>query len=353
MAVKRILHVIEAIGIGGAEILLCNTVSELKEYEHVIISLYPPVDDSILPSNATHICLNATSPKALPAKAYRYKRIVKDFKPDIVHAHLYFATIFTKLLTPSFIPLLFTQHFVFSKNTSKWYYAFFDNIVSSKKHTCLAVSEVVLKDYVKSTDFKGHTRVLGIYIPDHFFKLSRPINDQSKKGLRMVALGNIKPIKNQQYLLNAFSHLRDLPVTCDIYGEGAERLTLEHEARQKNIAVYFKGPVSDSACVLPQYDLYIMPSLTEGFPLALFEAMAASLPVIVSDIPVFHELLGEQGEYFSLQDTTQLRGIIEKYMQQTDLLLTRGMVMKKIALQKASRENYLRQLREVYTQAMT
>lgn len=338
---------------GGAENLLRNTIAELPEYEHLIITVFGNNDLSLLPQNAEYISLGARHKAEVLLKLPAYRKILRRFKPHLVHAHLYFATILAKAGTPSRIHLVFTQHFEFSKNSSKWYYAFVDRLVSSKKQTCIAVSKVVLNDYVQSTGFKGKKQVLGIYIPDRFFNMVRqPVQERNNKELKVIALGNIKPIKNQRYLLKAFSLMKDLPVRCDIYGEGEERLQLEEEARQNNIPVFFKGPVTHSESVLPYYDLYVMPSLTEGFPLALFESMAAALPAIVSDIPVFHELLGEQGEYFSLQEPAQLRAIMEKYLFHKDLLTTRGAVMKQLAFEKASRQQFLSRLRTLYTQVL-
>ena len=164
----------------------------------------------------------------------------------------------------------------------------------------------------------------------------------------MVALGNIKPIKNQRYILEAFALLKDLPVLCDVYGEGPHRTEMENEARQKNINVFFKGQITDSSTVLPNYHLYIMPSLTEGFPLALFEAMATGLPATVSDIPVFHELLGENANYLPLGQPDALRGFVEHYLNNPQKLLTDGERAKELAAAKASKNGYLKKIRELY-----
>jgi glycosyltransferase involved in cell wall biosynthesis len=345
--VKRILHIIESLKPGGAENLLCNTVSELTEYQHLIVTVFAEPDLSLLPKNATYISLNAKHKADVFLKRGAFKKIIKHYKPALVHAHLYFATVLAKAFTPPKIPLLFTQHFEFSKNTSKWYYAFVDKLFSTKEQTCLAVSNAVLQDYVKSTKFGGQTKVIGIYIPDRYFSLPRPFYAGGQ--LKMVALGNVKPIKNQRYLLEAFALLKDLPVMCDVYGEGPLRTEMENEAREKNINVFFKGQITDSSTVLSNYHLYIMPSLTEGFPLALFEAMATGLPPAVSDIPVFHELLGENASYLPLGQPDVLRGFVEHYLNHPQKLVTDGDRAKQLAAAKASKKGYLQKIRELYT----
>ncbi len=296
---KKILHIIDSLQIGGAEKLLCNTIAELTGYEHLIVTLFPGKDNGLLPANAKYICLQAKKITAIPSKRKLYKKIVREFKPDIIHSHLYFATVLAKWLTPSSIPLIFTQHFEFSKNAEKWYYRFVDRVLSKPIHHCIAVSNVVLQDYLHTTSFKGTTRIINNYIPDKYF--AGLINGvPGEKKLKLVSLGNIKTIKNQQFILDAFEFLKDMDVQCDIYGEGFQRQELDMQAKRNNLNVFFKGEIPDSSVILTNYDLYIMPSRTEGFPLALFEAMASGLPVIVSDIPAFHELLGEQCNFISL-----------------------------------------------------
>jgi glycosyltransferase involved in cell wall biosynthesis len=60
--------------------------------------------------------------------------------------------------------------------------------------------------------------------------------------------------------------------------------------------VRFAGSRSDVAEILRSLDLYVMPSLWEGLSLAMLEAMAAGLPVIISDVGGAAEVLGD-GEF--------------------------------------------------------
>ncbi len=344
---KKILHIIDSLQIGGAEKLLCNTVAELTGFEHLIVTLFPAKDNSLLPANTKYICLEAQRITGIPSKRKLYQKIVKEYKPDIIHSHLYFATVFAKWLSPASVPLIFTQHFEFSKNAEKWYYRFVDRVLSKRSHHCIAVSNVVLQDYLQTTSFMGTTRIINNYIPEKYFNGIKKEASEEKK-LKLVSLGNIKPIKNQQFILDAFEFLKDLDVECDIYGEGFQRLEFDRRARDHQLPIFFKGEIPDSSIMLTNYDLYIMPSRTEGFPLALFEAMASGLPVVVSDIPAFHELLGEECNFVSLSDPTSLRSTIEKYLSNPDLLRRDGKKMQEIAKEKANKEVYLDKIINLY-----
>ncbi len=346
---KKILHIIDSLQIGGAEKLLCNTIAELTAFEHLIVTLFPGKTKDLLPGNASYICLNAKRITDIPSKRKFYKKVLNEYKPDIIHSHLYFATVFAKWLTPSSVPLIFTQHFEFSKNAEKWYYRFVDRVLSKRSHHCIAVSNVVLQDYLHTTSFQGTTRIINNYIPEKYFNGIKKEMPGEKK-LKMVSLGNIKAIKNQQFILDAFELLKDMDVQCDIYGEGFKRLELDKQAKDQQVQVFFKGEIPDSSVILTNYDLYIMPSLTEGFPLALFEAMACGLPVVVSDIPAFHELLDEECNFVSLSDPSSLRSIIKKYLSDPYLLKKDGERMRVIAKEKANKEIYLEKIVNLYEQ---
>lgn len=344
----RVLHLIDSISVAGAEKLLCNTISELTEYEHLVVSVFSDNNPSLLPSGVQYKSLQARGKAHVFLKGFKYKNIVKQFRPDLVHSHLYFATVLAKCFTPKNIPFVFTQHFEFSKNADKWYYAIIDRAFSTSRQTCIAVAEGVKRDYIKSTKFKGSTFVVNNYVTDNFFERYATKQTSNHPLLKMVSVGNIKPIKNQQYLIDAFRYLKDLPVSCDVYGEGQNKGFLADIVQKEGLNVNFKGLVEDVSWVLPSYDLYIMPSLTEGFPLALFEAMACGLPVIVSDIPIFRELLENQGNYVSLEDPSRLRAVVEKFLNSPALLSSEGYQMQRMANAKAGKEKYLSAIQGLY-----
>ena len=74
-------------------------------------------------------------------------------------------------------------------------------------------------------------------------------------------------------------------------GDGKERLTFERMAKEKGIAdrVLFLGMVKDAWRLLPMYDVFALPSRSEGFPLALLEAGAVGIETVVSDLPLVKE----------------------------------------------------------------
>lgn len=101
-------------------------------------------------------------------------------------------------------------------------------------------------------------------------------------------VGALTEEKGHRYLLQAVHNLRkSIPgIICLLVGDGPERARLESIARElwMEDAVVFAGKRDDVPSILPRFDLFVLPSLSEGLPMALLEAQAARVPVIATGV---------------------------------------------------------------------
>ncbi len=115
----------------------------------------------------------------------------------------------------------------------------------------------------------------------------------------LVVVGALEARKGHATLLAALAELRDPRLAVVCAGEGTLREALEREAESRGLAasVRFVGRVDDVAALLAAADVMVMPSHQEGLGVAALEAMAASLPVIASDVGGLPEAVrdGETG----------------------------------------------------------
>jgi len=117
----------------------------------------------------------------------------------------------------------------------------------------------------------------------------------------IATVARLHPSKGQQYLLRAFRLVRDHYPGAVLWmiGDGECRAALEREANELGIAesVRFAGTRRDVRDILDAVDLFALPSLWEGMPNALMEAMAAGRPVVASNTDAIGELVihGETG----------------------------------------------------------
>lgn len=115
--------------------------------------------------------------------------------------------------------------------------------------------------------------------------------------LAVVFTGRLHPDKQLPTLLGALSRLTaERPARLLVTGEGPERDRLEQRAREQGLAdrVSFLGRLDDQRPALHAADVFCLPSVSEGISVALLEAMACGLAVVVSDIAANREVVGEE-----------------------------------------------------------
>lgn len=134
----------------------------------------------------------------------------------------------------------------------------------------------------------------GLLPPECIFVIPNPIlpednHIRNNPGQRIVAVGRLVRQKGHDLLLRAFAQVApDFPDwRLRIIGDGPEMAALVALTRELNIAdrVEMPGRSGDIPGEMAQAGLFVLSSRFEGFPNALIEAMAASLPVIAADCP--------------------------------------------------------------------
>ena len=112
---------------------------------------------------------------------------------------------------------------------------------------------------------------------------------------RVAFVGRIIPNKGPDILVRALADLARTGVAFDavIVGEGPSRRALEKEVVDRGLGdrVKLTGHVRDVASILGSVDVLVRPSLTEGMPLAVLEAMASGVCVVASDVEGNNDLI--------------------------------------------------------------
>lgn len=152
-------------------------------------------------------------------------------------------------------------------------------------------------------------RVLPNFVDTSMF---RPADGAARED-RLVFVGRLSEEKNLENLVRALS---GLGVGLDLYyGDDARRPLLEAAAKETGVDVRFLGRVAnaDLPAVLRRYSIFVLPSLYEGMPKSLLEAMACGLCVLATDVRGTRELV-EHGRTGWLVGTTpaELRAGVTK-----------------------------------------
>ncbi len=135
-----------------------------------------------------------------------------------------------------------------------------------------------------------------------------------------VAVGRLSQEKGHIDLLRAFQKVRGkgTPARLLLVGDGPERSNLEQAAGE---GVVFAGQVRDTTPYYAAADILVLPSLTEGSPNVLLEAMAVNLPVVATRVGGIPEIVrhGESALLVPPQCPDLLADAIEEVLSQPDL----------------------------------
>ncbi len=176
---------------------------------------------------------------------------------------------------------------------------------------------------VQGTYIKGYFPYMKnkIFVIHNSISVTESTVNPSKRLNKIITVGRLNAQKDHETLIKAFSVLvpKYFMWILEIYGEGSERKKLEMLISKLSLEskVFLKGlhlPIQEK---LNMASIFVFPSLFEVFPNALGEAMAAGLPVIVSNCDGNLELVQheENGLVFPVKDQKALTNYLEELME--------------------------------------
>jgi glycosyltransferase involved in cell wall biosynthesis len=168
-------------------------------------------------------------------------------------------------------------------------------------------------------------------------------------------VGRLHPQKGVRHLLDALPYMREhLPeIHLLIVGDGELRGELQNQAQKQNLSevVIFTGGRSNVPDILAALDLFVLPSLWEGLPLAILEAMAAELPVVATAVGGVPELVidGETGRLVAPGDALALAQAIVSILTHPAQAAAMGAAGWRRVMADFGAEPITQQLESLYT----
>lgn len=274
----NIIHITWGLGVGGIETMLVN-ISNCQSDDNVVSVI-------VINNNVDEGLANSLNPKI---RLYRLNRskgstslisyvklniLLFKLSPDIIHLH--YANI-AKIIPIFKNKLVVTMHDVCNGYNSC-------NLYRSKK--IFAISNIVKKDIFQKEHLKSTVILNGIR-PEKFYTRER----KDERLFRIVQVSRLlHEKKGQHILIKAMYFLTNWGIDniyLDFIGEGPSEQYLKRlvDEFQLSDKIHFCG-VKDQNYIqqhLCEYDLFVQASLFEGFGLTVAEAMAAKVPVLVSE----------------------------------------------------------------------
>lgn len=237
--------------------------------------------------------------------------LIKGFlkKPSTVYIReLHFATRYRTLLAKNVKERLLArlQNFVDFKILNRNY----DAIV------CLTPQDV-------EENWKGYSNVhfvpnpLTVEVPEHIYE---------GKEKKIITLGRLTHVKNYPSLIRAFAIIASCHPDwiLEIYGSGTAYQELEQLIGELRLEqrILLMGHTHDVSSKLENASIFVLSSITEGFPLVLLEAMSHGLPVVSYDCPFGPSFIiedGKNGILVPLNDETELASSMEYLIQNEEV----------------------------------
>ncbi len=354
---KNILHIIDDLGRGGAEIVLATTVKQLAEFNNIIVTLYPKNEFGNELKFDKYYCLNLKSFLLLPTVITKFKKIIKENNVDIVHSHLFWSTVLCRLAVPRKIPLITTIHaFIASSLEYKYFHIrYVDKLTYRlRKNIIIAVAEGARQEYFNFLKLEPYrSYALYTFVDTNQFDHNKHIGKTKPEGIcKLISVGNLRQQKNQMFLLHAFKELNKNDYQLDIYGEGILRNKLESFIKENDINVNLKGTVSNLPTLINDYDLFVMASHYEGFSLGVLEAMAMQMPLLLSDISSFREQCEDSATYFSENNIEDFVAKLKKLTADKNEMKLKGEQAYKRVMENFTLQHHMAGLRNIYQETL-
>jgi len=222
-----------------------------------------------------------------------FVRLLRDERPTVFHAHLTtaigckYGVLGAALLR---VPAVVATVQLLCDVAPAWRYDASQRLITTCVDRYIAVSRGIagqLRERFRVSDRKIRVihNAIPLRTPD--MAMNRDLRSvlAGPAGRAVVlTLARLEEQKGLTYLLDAAVHVPNAQFV--IAGDGRERAALEHQATTLGLGerVLFLGFRADAAELLRSCDLFVLPSLFEGLPLSILEAMAANKPVVASRI---------------------------------------------------------------------
>lgn len=306
----RVLNLVNTPGVTSIPVEVAAAISRAwRDEEHEIrcVGFFPKEKGREAGFLATAESVGANARYDLAA-LMRLVRLVRAWQPDVIHVHHTLTILFGFLLSrlASGVRLVVTEHnhrgsYGFLQKLARWpALVGSDAIVCNSRHTASTFgrwerrfAEGKIRVVHNGVDVTGIRRAATEAAP--------PAN-RSDRPL-FVSVGRLVRQKNYGRLFRAVAAVNSdgRRIRLQVAGDGSEENRLRRVIEREGAAdsVHLLGRVGREEVyeLLGRADFFVVASLWEGFCNAAVEAMAAGLPLLCSDIPTLHEVVGDEALY--------------------------------------------------------
>jgi len=338
----RVMYVFAALPVGGAEKLLYSELQgmDMRRFQPMVCCLSEkgPMGERIEASGVPVVALDRMKHKRFDLEMIRIlKNLMLRERIQVVHTHLYDGGRYGRLAAwRSGIPcIVATFHNVYVRRRPRIHLT--NRLLGHISDRIIAVSKSVKNDLIHF-DGLPPDKIQVLYNTIDFKAFQEPHDRQAVRGAygihdSDIVIGWVARLakqKGHEFLLEAAHSMSETypNLRLLLVGDGPLKQRLMEKARDLGIEqrVVFTGTSDQVPELLSAMDVFVLPSLWEGLPLVIGEAMAAGVPVVGTDVGGVSELIidGKTGVLIPAGQPQAIREAVESILEQPDR--TRAMV---------------------------
>jgi glycosyltransferase involved in cell wall biosynthesis len=293
-----ILHVLAASTVGGLERVVESLAAGHRALTHrvCVAVVLEPMESEHPFVRSLHGRDLEVVPIQVAARSYHAERaaianLCDRLRPDVVHTHGYRADVVDAGVARRLgIATLTTVHGFTGGDWKNRLYELLQRRAFRRFDAVVAVSRPLGNALAADGVPRGRLHVIQNAWDGAVALLERPAARRAlgvpDEGFRVGWVGRMSREKGPDVILQALALLGDAPVELSMLGDGEERTRLQSRGEVLGVAARttWHGTVDEAAPLFPAFDVFVLSSRTEGTPMALFEAMAAGVPVVATTV---------------------------------------------------------------------
>lgn len=355
----RILQVIPVLDMAGAETMCQNLSVELHKMGHDVLVICLYTKETPLTANLRK---NGVPVAFLGKKTgldircfYRLYRVIRKFQPDVVHSHIYAGKYAHLAASAAGVKVkVYTVHNIAQKEATPS-----DQKINRFLFRRMGVVPVALSEEVRQTIVDVyHLNPKEIPIACNGIPMERcnPCSAYQKTATNYIHVGRFCEVKNHANLIRGFvkAHEQYPTIQLRLYGDGPLRQKMENLVAelQAQDFIHFMGLTDDVYSAMAKADVFILPSIYEGMPMTLIEAMATGLPIITTPVGGIVDMLEDGKEAaFTGTDPASIAEGISSLVENLALRQTLGQAAR-IKAKQFSAEAMAKKYLEIYSEGI-
>ena len=364
----KVVHLVEELTIGGLERVLTTIVSNLNK-EKYNVSVWCLREggffaDKLVKEGIEVKILHILSSRN-PVSICRLYKLFRSHKFDIIHTHAYSAGTSGRMSAfLAGIPVIISHnHSVYDYYNT--YYHFVEWFLSLITDRIICVSDIINR-FANETQRINSKKLITIHngiVSEHTVSEKRTSGLRKELGIPVdhsviCTIAHMEEHKGIKYLLESASLLLQSrnDVSFLVVGEGALKEKLKILCADLKIEenVIFAGERGDIPEILSLTDIFVLPSLREGLPLTILEAMACGKPVIATNVGGIPEVVkdGVSGILISPKDPEALHSAMNELLGDREKMKKMGHNGKRVYSESFDSKTMIGKIEDLYDSLM-